>query len=145
MVCRSYSKAASVRNAVSTTVASSNLYQKARDDLQEEGSASEMGHGSHPLQGVQLNGSPFSFFDLRVLRGDREWMKSMGQEWQSRVCIAVEWADVFLLSSGQCNTASLQLVSGCTIPAIQIDSLIFATVGTWNHYSASCNGQAKGR
>lgn len=61
-----------MRNAVSTTVASSNLYQKGRDDLQEEGSASEMGHGSHPLQGIQLNGSPFSFFDLRVLRGHRE-------------------------------------------------------------------------
>lgn len=27
----------------------------------------------------------------------------MEQGWQSRICVAVEWADVSLLSSGQCN------------------------------------------
>lgn len=91
------------RNTISMTVAASNFYQKGRDDLQEEGRAPEMSHGSHPLQGIQLNGSPFSFFELRVLRGDREWVKSMGQGWQSRICVAVEWTDVSLLSSGQCN------------------------------------------
>lgn len=60
------------RNTILMTVAASNFYQKGRDDLQEEGRAPEMSHGSHPLQGIQLNGSPFSFFELRVLRGDRE-------------------------------------------------------------------------